>query len=56
MQRIVETVVSRPGVLRLVSRRFTAHPELADTAIRITGDLARPWAFAAPSLLARLVW
>ncbi|MFL5385878.1 MAG: NAD(P)/FAD-dependent oxidoreductase [Longimicrobiaceae bacterium] len=56
MQHVVETFVSRPALLAAVSRRFTAHPSLADAVIRVTGDVSPVASLFTPRFWAGLVW
>jgi geranylgeranyl reductase family protein len=56
MQRVVEAFVSRPRLLSLVGRRFTARPSLADALIRVTGDVSPVGSLFTPRFWAELVW
>ena len=56
VQRIVETVVSRPRLLGAVARRFTARPRIADSIIRVTGDVAPARSLFTPAFWAAWVW
>ncbi|HEX8246146.1 MAG TPA: hypothetical protein VF541_21725, partial [Longimicrobium sp.] len=56
MQHVVEAFVSRPRLLGAVARRFTARPALADTVIRVTGDVSPVASLFTPRFWAGLVW
>lgn len=56
MQRVVEAFVSRPRLLSLIGRRFTARPPLADAVIRVTGDVSPAATLFTPRFWAGLVW
>jgi flavin-dependent dehydrogenase len=51
VQRLVEAFVSRPALLRLVSRGFTRRPALGDAIIRVTGDVRPVRSLLHPALL-----
>ena len=55
VQHLVEAFVSRPALLRLVSRRFSRRPALGDAIIRVTGDVRPVRSLLRPSLLLGLV-
>jgi flavin-dependent dehydrogenase len=55
VQHLVEAFVSRPALLRLVSRRFSRRPVLGDAIIRVTGDVRPVRSLLRPSLLLGLV-
>ncbi|HEX8210481.1 MAG TPA: NAD(P)/FAD-dependent oxidoreductase [Longimicrobium sp.] len=55
VQHLVEAFVSRPAMLRLVSRRFSRRPALGDAIIRVTGDVRPVRSLLRPSLLLGLV-
>lgn len=56
MQRVVEAVVARPGLLSGIGRRFTARPALADAVIRVTGDVSPVRTLFTPRFWAGVVW
>jgi flavin-dependent dehydrogenase len=51
VQHLVEAFVSRPALLRLVSRGFTRRPALGDAIIRVTGDVRPVRSLLDPALL-----
>ncbi len=52
VQHLVEAFVSRPALLRLVSRRFVRRPALGDAIIGVTGDVRPVRSLLRPALLA----
>ncbi|HEX8362928.1 MAG TPA: NAD(P)/FAD-dependent oxidoreductase [Longimicrobium sp.] len=52
VQHLVEAFVSRPALLRRVSRRFARRPALGDAIIRVTGDVRPARSLLRPGLLA----
>lgn len=52
VQHLVEAFVSRPALLRVVSRRFARRPALGDAIIRVTGDVRPARSLLRPGLLA----
>jgi flavin-dependent dehydrogenase len=52
VQHLVEAFVSRPALLRLVSRRFRRRPALGDAIIRVTGDVRPARSLFHPGILA----
>ena len=52
VQHLVEAFVSRPALLRLVSRRFSRRPALGDAIIRVTGDVRPARSLFHPGILA----
>lgn len=56
MQHVVEAFVSRPRLLSLIGRRFTARPSLADALIRVTGDVSPVGSLFTPRFWAELAW
>jgi flavin-dependent dehydrogenase len=56
MQHVVEAFVSRPRLLSAVAHRFTSRPWLADSVIRVTGDVSPAATLFAPRIWAALVW
>lgn len=55
VQHLVEAFVSRPALLRLISRRFSRRPALGDAIIRVTGDVRPASSLLHPLLLAGLL-
>jgi flavin-dependent dehydrogenase len=55
VQHLVEAFVSRPVLLRALSRRFAPRPALGDAIIRVTGDVRPARSLFAPALLAHLL-
>lgn len=56
MQHVVEAFVTRPRLLSVIGRRFTARPSLADALIRVTGDVSPAGSLFTPRFWAQLVW
>jgi flavin-dependent dehydrogenase len=55
VQHLVEACVSRPALLRVISRRFTRRPALGDAIIRVTGDVRPVRSLFRPGLMAGLL-
>ena len=51
VQHLVEAFVSRPALLRLLSRGFSRRPALGDAIIRVTGDVRPVSSLLSPALL-----
>lgn len=51
VQQLVEAFVSRPALLRLMSRGFSRRPALGDAIIRVTGDVRPVRSLLNPALL-----
>lgn len=56
VQRLVEALVSRPRLFRVVAGRFARRPALGDAVIAVTGDVSPARTLLDPALLARLLW
>lgn len=55
LQRVIESVVARPALLRAAAGRFARRPALGDAVIRVTGDVRPVRSLLRPALLAQVV-
>ena len=55
LQRLIETFLARPALMRVAGDRFHRRPPLADALVAVTGDLLPVRTLWAPRTLARLL-
>ncbi|MBW3629234.1 MAG: FAD-dependent monooxygenase [Gemmatimonadetes bacterium] len=55
LQHAIEALVSRPGLMRVLSKRLTARPALADALVAVTGDVRPVRSLFSPRLLASVL-
>ncbi len=55
VQKLIEAVLTRPGLRKRMVRGLGRGPGVADALVRVTGDLSPPWSLLSPATLATLV-